>query len=191
MSHTITRIGIAVALGLATTTLTAPTATAAVAAPSGLSASPAGASVPAFGWSPVKGATGYQVQVDNDSGFGSPEFSLTTVNTRATPLAALRPGTQFWRVRAVKGTDTSAWRGGDAFTVSPVSVPVPTSPAEGANLAQPAEPPLLQWLGSPGATSYTVEVDGDADFVGSKSYTTKATSLVIPTPWARATGSGA
>ncbi len=30
--------------------------------------------------------------------------------------------------------------------------------------------------------SYTVEVDGDADFIGAKVYTTKTTSLVVPDP---------
>ncbi|WP_210502501.1 Ig-like domain-containing protein [Nocardioides xinjiangensis] len=182
MSHTVTRIGVASALALVVTTMTAPAAGAAVAAPSGLSAGPEGASIPALAWSPVAGATSYQVQVDNDSRFGSPELNLSTVNYRATPTTALRSGTQFWRVRAVKGTDTSPWREGNPIAVSPVNVPVPVSPPPGADLAQPSSPPLLQWHGSPGATSYTVEVDGDSDFVGSKSYSTKSTSLVVPDP---------
>ena len=182
MSHTFARTGVITVLALSAAGLATPPAVAAVAAPSGLTANPSGASIPAFAWSPVAGATGYQIQVDNDSGFGSPEFTLNTSNFRATPTTSLRSGTQFWRVRAVKGTDTSAWRTADPITVSPVNVPVPTSPAVGAQLPQPTSPPLLEWLGSPGATSYTVEVDGDADFVGSKSYTTKATSLVVPDP---------
>lgn len=181
MSHTYARIGAAATLALVATTLSAPSASAAVASPSGLSATPDGASIPALAWSPVAGATGYQVQVDNDGGFGSPEFNLTTVNYRATPTTALRSGAQHWRVRAVKGTDTSDWTDA-SFTVSAISVPVPVSPSEGANLAQPGNPPLLQWQGSPGAASYTVEVDGDSDFVGSRSYTTRATSLVVPDP---------
>jgi hypothetical protein len=182
MSHTIARIGAGATLALVGTMLGATTAQAAVAAPANLTATPEGASIPALSWSPVAKATGYQVQVDNDSGFGSPEFNLSTVNFRATPTTALRSGTQHWRVRTVKGTDTSAWREGSPFSVSPISVPVPTSPAEGANLPQPGSPPLLQWQGSPGASSYTVEVDGDSDFVGSKSYSTKSTSLVVPDP---------
>jgi hypothetical protein len=161
--------------------MAAPTASAAVAAPSGLTATPEGASIPALAWTPVPKATGYQVQVDNDSGFGSPEFTVNTVNFRATPTTALRSGTQHWRVRAVQGTDTSAWREG-SFNVSAINVPVPVSPASGANLVQPENPPLLQWQGSPGAASYTVEVDADSDFVGSKSYSTKTTSLVVPDP---------
>jgi hypothetical protein len=182
MSHTFARIGGGAALALLATTLAAPTAHAAVSAPSGLSTSPAGASIPALAWSPVAKATGYQVQVDNDSGFGSPEFNISTVNFRATPTTAIRSGTQYWRVRTVNGSDTSAWREGGAFSVSPVAVPVPTSPGAGDSLVQPDNPPLLQWLGSPGAASYTVEVDGDSDFVGAKTYTTKATSLVVPDP---------
>ena len=38
-------------------------------------------------------------------------------------------------------------------------------------LAQPTNPPLLTWAPTAGATSYKVEVDGDADFVGATSYT--------------------
>lgn len=181
MPRTIARFSTAAALTLAATSAVAPTAAAAVAAPSGLSASPAGASIPALAWTPVPKATGYQVQVDNDSGFSSPEFTVSTVNFRATPTTALRSGTQHWRVRAVQGTDTSEWRQG-SFTVSAINVPVPVSPAAGSSLAQPGSPPLLQWQGSPGATSYTVEVDGDADFVGSKTYSTKAMSIVVPDP---------
>lgn len=178
----IARTGAGAALALIASALAAPTAQAAVAAPSGLTAPPEGSSIPALAWTPVPKATGYQVQVDNDGSFGSPEFTLSTVNFRATPTTALRSGTHFWRVRALKGTETSTWREGNTFNVSPISVPVPASPGAGENLAQPDNPPLLQWLGSPGATSYTVEVDGDADFVGSKSYSTKATSLVVPDP---------
>jgi hypothetical protein len=181
MPHTYARIGTAATLVLVGTALSAPAATAAVTAPSGLSATPVGASIPALAWTPVPKATGYQVQVDNDSGFSSPEFTVSTVNFRATPTTALRSGTQHWRVRAVQGTETSAWREG-SFAVSAISVPVPVSPAAGSDLAQPGNPPLLQWQGSPGATSYTVEVDGDADFVGSKTYSTKAMSLVVPDP---------
>ena len=59
---------------------------------------------------------------------------------------------------------------------------MPTSPGNGASLVQPDNPPLLRWDGAQGATSYTVQLDGDADFIGAKSYTTKITSLVVPDP---------
>ena len=70
----------------------------------------------------------------------------------------------------------------DQFTVAGVAKPAPLSPVDGSLLPQPSSPPLLSWSGSQGATSYTVEVDGDADFIGATSYTTKTTSLVVPDP---------
>ncbi|WP_426244127.1 Ig-like domain-containing protein [Nocardioides sp. LHG3406-4] len=156
-------------------------AAAAVSSPNGLSVDRLNASTPILGWSRVSGATGYQVQVDDDSGFGSTEFNASTKNTRAVPTEALKSGKNFWRVRATGSGGSSGWSAG-SFDVSPVDVPVPTAPANGASLPQPQSPPLLRWETSQGATSYIVEVDGDSDFIGARSYTTKTTSLVVPDP---------
>ena len=47
-------------------------------------------------------------------------------------------------------------------------MPVLISPANGVNLTQPNDPPVLRWNPSPGAVTYLVEVDDNSDFVGSK-----------------------
>lgn len=171
------------ALALSVTVIGGPTpaANAAVGSPAGLSVSTVGASTPVLTWERAKRATEYQVQVDNDSGFGSPEFTTTTENNSAVPTRHLRPGTAHWRVRAIADKDSSDWVRG-AFTVNAADVPAPVAPADGANLPQPQSAPLLRWTTSRGATSYVVEVDGDADFVGAKQYTTRSTSLVVPDP---------
>lgn len=156
-------------------------ANAAVGAPKDLSVSTVGASTPVLSWSPAPKATEYQVQVDNDPGFGSPEHSVTTKNNNAVPSKNLRPGIAYWRVRATAGKDSSDWVRGE-FAVGAADVPAPTQPATGANLSQPGSPPLLRWTTSRGALSYIVEVDADADFVGAKQYTTHSTSLVVPDP---------
>ena len=91
------------------------------------------------------------------------------------------PGKNFWRVRSLLGSDQSKWVTG-SFTVAPVTTPIPLAPADGAALAQPQSPPLLQWSSSQGAISYSVEVDADADLIGAKVYSTKTTSLVVPDP---------
>ena len=94
----------------------------------------------------------------------------------------LPSGDLFWRVRSVSGSTRSGWSKA-GFTVGGRSrLPVPLSPTGGQPLDQPQDPPLLQWTGVPGATSYTVQVDGDADMIGAKSYTTKSTSFVVPDP---------
>ena len=171
-------LGLAVAAGgLAV----APSATAARApkTPTALAVKLPNSATPVLTWGRSTGASGYQVQVDNDPSFGSPESNDSTRNSRYVPLKNLSRGTQHWRVRAEKDGQFSGWATG-SFDVTPVGVPVGTAPSNGAVLPQPDEPPLLRWLTSRGAVSYTVEVDGDADFIGAKSYTTRTTSLALP-----------
>jgi hypothetical protein len=153
----------------------------ALAAPSGLKNNIRNSSTAVLSWSAVAKATSYEVQVDNTAGYASPEFSAKTVNTKAVSTKSLVPGKNFWRVRSLSSDGNSKWVTG-SFTVAPVTTPIPLAPADGAALAQPQSPPLLQWSSSQGAISYTVEVDADADLIGAKVYSTKTTSLVVPDP---------
>ena len=155
----------------------------ALGAPRGLGDSPLNTTTHVLSWSPVTGATTYQVQVDDSSSFSSPLFTATTVNTRVVPTKSLPSGDLFWRVRSASGSTTSAWSTADLTQVE-ISAPETLSPIAGEVLAQPQDPPLLQWSAVQGATSYTVQVDGDADMIGAKTYTTKSTSLVDPDPLA-------
>jgi hypothetical protein len=159
-----------------------PAVAAAPGAPAGLTVSQPNDSTSMLSWNAVGGAAKYDVVVDDDPSFGTPYASVQTVNNTYVPTMNLNAGTNYWRVRALNvGNEASAWSTG-SFGNPEVKVPVPASPADGATLVQPANPPLLSWSGSPGATSYTVEVDGEPDFVGAKSYSTKTTSLVVPDP---------
>lgn len=153
----------------------------AVGAPGGLGETTRNSATHILSWNRVAKATAYEVQVDTDSSFGSPDFTATTVNNRVVPSKVLHAGDIFWRVRAVVGGTRSGWSSSD-FTIDSVSTPLPLAPTNGQVLAQPQKPPLLQWSGTQGATSYIVEVDGDADMIGAKSYTTKSTSFVVPDP---------
>jgi hypothetical protein len=151
--------------------------------PGGLSVQQPDGLTSILSWTGVDGATQYDVQVDDDGSFGSPEVAVTTTNTRYVPTVNLKAGTAYWRVRARSSSDSSSWSSGSFGTAS-VSSPSPLSPANGAALAQPNNAPLLSWSAVAGATSYTVEVDPDNDFVGAASYSTKSTSLVVPDPLA-------
>jgi uncharacterized repeat protein (TIGR01451 family) len=55
---------------------------------------------PTFAWDMVEGATGYDLEVDNDPGYGSPEISVTTTRNSYTPARTLEQGAYHWRVRA-------------------------------------------------------------------------------------------
>ena len=66
---------------------------------------------------------------------------------------------------------------------SQIDGPALLSPAAGAELVQPTNPPLLSWVPVSGATSCEVEIDAaEGDFIGSTVYSTKTTSLVVPNP---------
>jgi hypothetical protein len=171
--------GLAFLVSLAVVGTTTPAQ--ALAAPGGLDAAIRNQSTTVLSWSPVAKASGYQVQVDTSSNFSSPDFSVSTVNTKVVPSKSLPTGATYWRVRAVVSGNQSSWSKG-TFDVSPVSTPIPISPADDAHLQQPQDPPLLQWSAVQGASSYTVQVDGDVDMIGASTYTTKGTSLVVPVP---------
>jgi hypothetical protein len=54
---------------------------------------------PTFSWDLVEGAESYDLQVDNDPNFGSPEISANTAQVSYTPSGTLANGTYYWRVR--------------------------------------------------------------------------------------------
>lgn len=178
-------LGAVAAVASSALTMSLPADAAAPKDPSGLTASTGGSSTPILGWQAVAKATSYEVQADDDPSFGSPNFKAATANTRTVPNVHLPAGTVHWRVRALAGRDASSWVTSQV-SVNPTDIPAPTHPGNGATLRQPQQPPLLRWNGSRGATSYTVQLDGDSDFIGATTYTTKSTAFVVPT--ALATG---
>ena len=172
------------ALVVAPLAVSAP-AQAAQAAPTNLS--PAGdvsSNTPTLSWSRPSGAVKFEVQVDDDPDFTSPEVTSTTTNNRAVPKTLLSTGVQHWRVRAVSAGGVESVWSEESIAISPVTSPTPIAPVDGALLAQPNDPPLLTWEGTQGAASYTVEVDTEDDFLGPtyKTYSTQTTSLVVPDP---------
>ncbi len=93
-------------------------------------------------------------------------------------------GPVYWRVRAYTGTESGAWTSA-SFTRGPLVGPELVSPAGGAPLPQPDEPPLLTWTPVGGATGYTVEISQDHNFTDAgliTTYQTKASSYVVPAP---------
>ena len=159
---------------------TAPgTAYAVPARPGGLGATAANPAV--LSWNPVSAAVRYDVQIDDDPAFGSPEFTQTTVNTRSVSTHVLHAGDQHWRVRAYDDAGLVGPWAESSFVVAAVPAPTSLTP-DGNVLQQPGSPPLLSWGEVRGAEEYVVQLDDeeDPDYVGAREYTTKVTSLVVP-----------
>jgi hypothetical protein len=169
------RIATAIIIGLVAATFgqSVPASAVPPDMPTGLSVNQPDSTTTILSWEHVPNATRYAVTVDGTT--------TSTVNNVFVPTQALPEGNLSWSVTAYTGAE-----GGPAasstLSSTRLAAPVLVSPAANAPLAQPVNPPLLTWAPSAGATSYKVEVDGDADFVGASSYTTKNTSLVVPFP---------
>jgi hypothetical protein len=122
------------------------------------------------------------VEISMSETFDTTVYQATTTNIRATPTAALKTGEAWWRVRSINATGVSGWTVA-SFTNTAKAGPTPVSPLPGVTLAQPADPPLLTWQPLARATGYQVEIDGgENDWIGTTTYDTQTTSLVVPDP---------
>ncbi len=118
-----------------------------------------------FSWSNT-GANEYQIQIDNNSNFSSPERDMVVTTNSATPSALVDGTTYSWRVRGLSSDHSQAGLWSDVWTVSidrvRLAAPTLSLPANYANIA--VLTPSFSWLAVPGATQYQLQVDDDADF---------------------------
>jgi len=133
----------------------------------------------------------YELSVDDDPAFGSPNFQVQTAGlaaapTALNPFAGLQDGQiYYWRVRA--------WQGGSQIGVDSVWVTrydrgVPQLPAaEAITLIHPAggfeavgTPPVLGWLPVTGAASYEVQISRDPAFTQVVDQAETATVNFVP-----------
>lgn len=76
---------------------------------------------PTLNWSAVSWAAAYEIQVDNNNTFASPEHSNNAIpaGTLSETTEALANGVYFWRIRAQRGDGTwGSWSVVDSFAIS-------------------------------------------------------------------------
>ena len=135
--------------------------------PSGLNKTITGNSV-ALTWNDStdadSGVKQYEVQVDNNSNFSSPEYSATPTASTAT-VNNLVDGTYYWEVRTQDNAGNySAWSSGSSFTMDTSAPSAPatlTRTVTGNNVA-------LDWIDATdnlsGVKQYEVQVDNNSNF---------------------------
>ena len=114
----------------------------------------------------------YTVEVDDDFGFGSNEFSTSGVTAQSVTTSALSPGTTYyWRVKTVSSGGTSAFSIIDTFTVvlgqGGAPDPVLSWPIGGVTVY--SNTPTLYWYlssSATGAITYDIDVDAISDAFG-------------------------
>ena len=147
--------------------------------PSGLIRTITGNSV-AFDWNDStdadSGVKQYQVIVDNNADFSSPEYSASPVASAAT-VNSLADGIYYWKVRTQDNAGNySDWTVGSSFTVDTATPSVPatlTRNVTGNSVA-------LDWADATDTTSgvkqYEFQVDNDSDFSSNEKSGTVAVS---------------
>jgi Carboxypeptidase regulatory-like domain len=134
---------------------------------------------PQFSWTPIAGATRYEVEVNSSQDFAPGSkvcCSQTTISTSLSPTVVFRDNTYYWRVRALDAAGNSGvWNLGAPFNKTFDKVPPVTDPSiknlrMRDHLADPGtdvdsgtpgyqtEVPIIAWDPVPGASSYFVEV---------------------------------
>ncbi len=152
----------------------------ALTAPTGTTTS-VGEPVPAFSWTPVTGADHYTFELDSGATLGTPLFTITTKDTRATLTQTISDGPYTWHVRAVTSTGTNGpWSSPVNWTKTGVG-PTLVSPAPGATITYPS-PVLLQWAPVDGAYQYIVSIADSSNMANAATATTEATSF-SPGAW--------
>ena len=139
--------------------------------------------MPTFAWSAVLTPTAtprlaaplYQLQVDNNADFKSPEIDVSTTADTYTPIKgkSLADGTWYWRVAMYEATgQPGPWSEPQTFDKQyPLLTPV--SPQSGGSADKT---PRFAWLTAPGAAYYVLEVSQDSGFQSPSKYTTSNTS---------------
>lgn len=121
---------------------------------------------PTLYWQAVAGGQTYQVQIDADAAFGSPDQDVTggvgDLTYTADPLA---DGRWYWRVRPINEYGVPGpWSARWFFTVDtvPPDVPVLTRPVDGATITNRML--TLAWDRIRDARRYEIQVDVDPGF---------------------------
>ena len=115
---------------------------------------------PLFTWSPVAGAIGYEVQVDNTGSWTSPTTYLPS-GTSYFVSSPQTPGTWFWRVRANRGNGLyTSWSTTATYEVGQLDDPTPGTDMTGSAVQDVS----IDWQAVPGAMDYQLQVGRDPDF---------------------------
>lgn len=119
-------------------------------------------------WSDVSGVDFYQIQVDNNSNFSSPEATYQPVSSAQSVSGLAELTTYYWRVRAYNNCGGwGSYSSSRSFTTAsagcdPPAAPTVMSPPNGAaNVSQPVP---LNWNNVYSATLYQLQVDNSSGF---------------------------
>ncbi|MBN2789187.1 MAG: carboxypeptidase regulatory-like domain-containing protein [Candidatus Delongbacteria bacterium] len=134
---------------------------------------------PEFDWNDIAYAKEYNLLVDNDSTFNSPEIYDSVAVSNYNCVANLADGTHFWKVKAKNNPYESVYSTVSKFTIGKAPIPpklsIPVNSSAMADLT-----PEFDWTDISTATSYQIIVDDNSDFSSPEIDTTSTVSNFTP-----------
>jgi hypothetical protein len=121
---------------------------------------------PTLSWAAMTGAVSYQVQLDNNSTFNSPELDDTIATNSRALGTNLADGIYYWRVRETNALNgVSAWSAVWRVTIKQLipTAPVLLSPEGGSTVT--TNTPEFSWESTPVGNTYQIQVDDNPDFL--------------------------
>jgi len=119
---------------------------------------------PTLNWENLTPVDNFELQVDNDQDFGSPEVRVSLTGTSYT--VSLPDGLYHWRVRAFRWGENSPWSSIRTFRIDTVPPSKPTLLFP-VNVSTNDNTPLFQWLHvseNSLPVSYWIQIDNDQTF---------------------------
>jgi len=118
-------------------------------------------------WNASSGGASYHLQVSSSSSFNDFIVNEQGLTNTSLEVSDLNDSTvYFWRVKASNSYGTSNWSTVWSFITGEVIVPSPPTLSSPPDEATDLPPQLtLEWLASPGANNYTLQVSGSHTFI--------------------------
>ena len=137
---------------------------------------------PEFNWSGAIDAVKYELWVDNDAEFASPEIRENVFLTTHTPTSELTDGNYSWRVKAFRADNTEVgWSPSWTFTVDTQAPESPQLREPGNNVELDTLRTVFTWTEPEPNVTYGIQIDDEASFsspyvhensgIGENSYT--------------------
>ena len=138
-------------------------------------------STPSFSWATTSNTTGYELIIDNNSDFMSPEINTTISTNSYTPTNSLTEGVSYWKVRSINTHGCSDYSSPWAFRIV-LNLPETPSLVEPSNMTEIANStPNFSWSKTNYTNAYEILVDNNSDFLSPEINITITTNDFTPT----------
>ncbi len=116
-----------------------------------------------FYWTPVSGATSYDIELD--AGLGIAQLTNVAGTSMSMPVAVANVGPHTWHVRAKNGSTIGQWSSSRSYTVVGLpAVPTLGNPSNGSTIYYDSST-NFSWSNVSGATSYKIQFDAETPMV--------------------------